>query len=294
MAIAPSTPSPLPEAPFTREGLLSLVTGGRSPEKEDPLEEALVYHLGTGGGQTRARIALEAGTALALSDNDPLLLAASVELLHNASLVQDDLQDHSEDRRGKPSVWKKFGNATAIGLTDFLIASSFQVVGGVSTPERIPGLLTCLHDAIHRTLKGQGLDLQTTSPASVGACMEVAAAKSGPLFALSLELPLLMAGMDQHRQQARIAASDFGIGYQIYDDLDDFAFDLATDARANLVLLLHEEMPLPEAREKAVCLAKERLSSAAARASTLPNESGRELERLAHVLHERLEEFRHA
>lgn len=293
MAIAPSTPSPLPEAPFSINGLATLATGGRTPEKGDPLDEALVYHLGTGGGQTRARIALEAGTALALSDDDPMLLAASVELLHNASLVQDDLQDHSEERRGRTSVWKKFGTATAIGLTDYLIASSFQVLGGISAPGRIPALITCLHDAICRTLKGQGMDLQTSSPASVAACMEVAAEKSGPLFALSLELPLLMAGMDQHRKEARMAASDFGVGYQIYDDLEDFAFDLATEAKANLVLLLHEEMPLPEARAKAICLAEERLSSAAARASTLPNGSGRELERLAHVLHGRLEDLGH-
>ena len=294
MAIAPSTPPTPRKERLSKTTLLDLLSAENSCAGCDPLTEALVYHIGTGGGQTRAGISFEAGTALGLREKDSVLLAASVEFLHNASLVQDDLQDRSEKRRGHPSVWKKFGDAAAIGLTDYLIASSFQVLGGVSVPERIPALLSCIHDAILRTLKGQGRDLRETSPATVEECVEVAAAKSGPLFSLALELPLLTAGMGEHCQKARTAASAFGVGYQIYDDLDDFACDLAADAKSNLVLVLHEEMPLATARGKAVSMAMEKLSTASAWASTLPNGSGRELERLALILHARLEEKRDA
>lgn len=274
--------------------LLDLLPEEHTCAGNGPLAEALGYHIGTGGGQTRSAIATEAGTALGLRERDSLLLAASVEFLHNASLVQDDLQDRSDQRRGQTSVWKKFGDATAIGLTDYLIAASFQVLGGLTAPERLPALLTCIHDAIHRTLKGQGQDLRTSSPASLEEGVEVAAAKSGPLFSLALELPLITAGMGEHCQKARTAASAFGVGYQIYDDLDDFACDLAADAKANLVLVLHEEMPLATARETAASLAMEKLSTAAALASTLPNGSGRELERLALLLHARLKGERNA
>ena len=62
--------------------------------------EAASYHLRTGGNRVRAQLALHAGRALGLGVSDAVTLATTCELLHNASLIHDDLQDLDEVRRG--------------------------------------------------------------------------------------------------------------------------------------------------------------------------------------------------
>ena len=90
----------------------------------DVLIPALKYHLSSGGQRTRASLSLACSKALGLSVADATALAATVECLHNASLVQDDLQDGSSLRRSKVPVWKRYGTDTALCLTDLLISAA--------------------------------------------------------------------------------------------------------------------------------------------------------------------------
>ena len=79
------------------------------------------YHLDSGGKCLRGRLALAEGSSLDLADEDAMKWAMTCELLHNATLIHDDIQDNDPIRRGQPSLWKKYGVAQAINAGDFLI-----------------------------------------------------------------------------------------------------------------------------------------------------------------------------
>ena len=89
----------------------------RSLASGDRLERAGVMvqeHLATGGKRIRARLAMCATAALGGDRGDAIGWAAAVELLHNATLIHDDIQDGDRMRRGEPTTWVRHGAAQAI------------------------------------------------------------------------------------------------------------------------------------------------------------------------------------
>jgi len=213
-------------------------------------------------------------------------LATAVELLHNASLIQDDLQDRAPTRRGEPTVWSKYGADCAIGLTDLTISAAFRSLADVSNPRLIPGLIDRVHRAIATTLRGQTDDLngQTTDLENA---IALARRKSGPLFGLALGLPLYFAGQTEALATANDAAEDFGVGYQIYDDIVDLDDDRTSDSCSNMVIALERKLPATEARLQARRLADQYLGSSAIAALSLPTNSGQGLADLAAEVRQR-------
>jgi geranylgeranyl diphosphate synthase, type I len=263
---------------------------------EDPLMAAFEHHLAAGGGQTRVRVALSASASLGLPDGDAFALASAVELLHNASLVQDDLQDESGYRRGRPAVWREFGRDTSIALTDLLISASFSSLAAVSCTSRLPELLETMHRAMTLVVRGQETDLKRgeTAPSGVSDYVAVAQEKSGGLFALALELPLIAAGEASSVPAAHKAACWFGIGYQIYDDIRDLDADRRAGAVMNAVLVMETLGGRRAALTEARLLARGHLRSARALAETLPAGSGALLSVLSRRLERELGEQDHA
>lgn len=260
----------------------------RRASPEDELLAAYDHHMASGGGRSRARLTLSAAEVLPGVLVDAPYLAASVELLHNASLIQDDLQDRSESRRGERAVWQKFGTNTAIGLTDLLISGSYLVLADIQHRDALPALMGRMHDAIAVTLRGQTEDLRGHPSRGIEQCLEVAERKSGPLFALSLELPLLVAGFTEWIPKAHRAACHFGLGYQINDDLKDSQDDLLGGAKANVALLLESDIPPEEARQEAIRLAQLHLNAARCESESLPHGCGRCLAEMAKTVQDEL------
>jgi len=250
------------------------------------LERAFHYHFESPGGQKRARLALNSAQRLGVADADAVALAASVELLHNASLVQDDLQDQSPRRRGRPAVWVRYGEPAAVGLTNRLLASAFAALARIRQPEVLPNLIEKLHAAVAETAEGQTADL--ARPDELDAVLASARRKSGPLFALALELPLLTAGYLADVALAHEAACDFGLGYQIFDDLDDVETDRVAAVGSSLVLAFEREFSPTEARSRAAALAREAFARVIESARRLPRDCGGALVDQAEDLSERL------
>src|SRR6056300_1432680 len=89
-------------------GLVELSLGGYGAgplATELSLSEALRYHLASGGSRTRARIALQCASEAGLRENTKLGIATACELLHQASLLHDDVMDKAEQIRDGESVW---------------------------------------------------------------------------------------------------------------------------------------------------------------------------------------------
>ena len=113
------------------KALLDTVSSMGGPDIPPQLAAALRYAVFPGGARVRPRLSL--AVARACGDSCPRLAdaaAASIELLHCASLVHDDLPcfDDAETRRGKPSVHKAFGEPLAVLVGDALIIGAFQTL----------------------------------------------------------------------------------------------------------------------------------------------------------------------
>lgn len=238
------------------------------------LHDAIRYHYRTPGSEARAKLCLSASLALGLTAECAARLAASVETLHNASLIQDDLQDRDELRRGKTAIWKQFGPDIAINATDLLIATAFELAASASSGSA-HRLVSTMSRAIARTLQGQTKDLDAGRDLNVDQAIAVAKEKSGPLFSLSLELPLVLSGHFYFLSMAREAGAAFGIGYQIFDDMHDCARDRESGNYSNLALLAgssgDSELLSMESAED---LAHHYLQEAAIGAAALPDGCG--------------------
>ena len=101
----------------------------KAGERPAELSEAMRYAVGAGGKRIRPLICLASAAAVGGRAEDARYPAAAIELLHNYTLVHDDLpaMDNDTERRGKPSVWAKYGEANAILVGDALQALAFRV-----------------------------------------------------------------------------------------------------------------------------------------------------------------------
>ena len=120
---------------------------------------AAEYHLLSGGRRVRACMALSGGVALGLSEADCICIASSVELLHQASLVHDDLQDQDVSRRGQDAVWFRYGGNLAICTGDLLLSAAYATLCGISQPLLLPSLLSLLHERTSLAIDGQCADI---------------------------------------------------------------------------------------------------------------------------------------
>lgn len=217
---AESTPDEQGDVSALMAGLVG--TGG-----EGILAAAARHHLGSRGKLLRARLALTAGRALAVSSSERVAVAAACELVHNASLVHDDLQDGDRHRRGDEAVWSRFGEGVAVCLGDHLLSAGFRAlarVGADSTP-----LVERLGERVAELSSGQAEELalcRAGQAADWPAYERIAGLKTAPLLSLPLELILLRAGSeDCYARATADLARAFGIAYQIHDDLEDLYVD---------------------------------------------------------------------
>ena len=234
--------------------------------------DAAVHHLSAGGSRVRARLALHACGALGVADEQAVAVAAACELLHNASLVHDDLQDRDTQRRGHDTVWRKHGDAAAICVGDLLLSAAYGALA--PTGAAIGELISRMHKRVGTVIRGQcdDLALQGGTLTSLETYERVARGKSGPLLILPLELALVLAGRLDAINTAVEAGSLFAVGYQAADDLDDVERD-ALNEELNVVAVLAacgEQRP----HEAARALAINRFEQCLAAAARMPQNSG--------------------
>jgi len=266
----------LPEISGNVHSLIeSAFSGGEAVDPGHPIQAAFVYHFASKGGGTRARLTCTTARLLGQSMQDSCCMAAAVECLHNASLVQDDMQDKSVMRRGQRSVASRFGDHVALGLADRLITTAFACLAPISKPPKLPALIRRMNQAVAKTVDGQASELSWKSDdVSFQARLIAATQKSGPLFALSLELPLILADQEEWVEPANQAACQFGLGYQILDDIKDKSADARARSPGNLVLAMEADHSLQAAEGDAAGLAQQFLVAASTQAEQLPHGAG--------------------
>ena len=266
--------------------IITAASDARYQKTKSIAVEAALYHLGTGGNRTRARICVEGSKALQLEKNDVIALAACVELLHNASLIHDDLHDHEKSRHEKKSVWVQYSPDVAVCAGDLMISCAYVAISSVSKPEILPSLLRSIHRSISNAIQGQCEDLKVRheNALSVDDYVRIVKAKSGALLALPLELSLLLSGDITASERSIRAAEDFSVGYQIKDDLSDVKEDLGGEekpAGLNIITVMNQIGQYPDAEEEVKTLARSYFHSSHAIAGELPHGSGQFLQKLS-------------
>ena len=240
----------------------------------NPCVLAVLEHLEAGGQRVRAKICLDAAMRLALSESDAICLASACELLHNASLIHDDLLDRTPTRRGAPSIWEKYGDTVAVCAGDLLLSAAYRLLSEVSNAALIGPALQLVHLRTEELILGEAAEAVTNADVSdTVSCYErIAKGKSASLLSLSLELPLLLSGNADLQSLAHAAATEFAIAYQIADDFADVIQD-AREGSPNLLRMLieTERLTTSEASAKAVELAEARLASMQKLTDLLPN-----------------------
>ena len=186
------------------------------PELEGQRESARYALVEMGGKRVRPVISLAVGEALGAPPEQVMPAALALEMVHNFSLVHDDLPslDGDEERRGKPSVWAAYGEAKAVLAGDALLAEAFRLACSYPAPH----VARELAEATLGMIGGQYLD--TMEP---DADLErVHRLKTGRLFYAAVAMPLWAAGLpDGDQGPWRKFGDELGLLFQIVDDILD-------------------------------------------------------------------------
>ncbi|WP_160897807.1 MULTISPECIES: polyprenyl synthetase family protein [Halomonadaceae] len=190
-----------------------------------PATEAATYQIRSGGSFLRARLALASGHSFGRSIEYRVAAAAACELIHNASLVHDDLSDGDEQRRGKATVWRQFGEDVALCTGDLLLCAAFGVAAELETPEESRALTQQLSRLTSCTIVGQSREVASSHDQHLPGLrqyLETTSAKTVPLIELPLMSGVVAARADAVTQAGIVRlARSVGLAYQIIDDLDD-------------------------------------------------------------------------
>jgi geranylgeranyl diphosphate synthase type I len=141
--------------------------------------------------------------------------AVALELVHNFSLVHDDIQDRDRTRRGRPTLWTICGEAEAINAGDYLYAAAFREAARCGT-----AAVSCLAEATIDMVEGQSLDLSYEGRfVSIDEYSAMADRKTGALLRCAMELGGLVSGADDDVVRSlRELGMNLGRAFQIRDD----------------------------------------------------------------------------
>lgn len=202
---------------LVEERLTAVLEGVEPPELEDQVEHVAL----SGGKRVRPTVTILACETIGGEPADAVDFAAGIELVHNASLVVDDIIDESEVRRGKPSAWAAYGHGSAVICSDGLMGEAFALFSAS------PRAMERAADAIVELGEGEATEL-VEEPASEADYMELARRKTGALFRAAAELGGIAAGADAGTVDALGEyAEGVGVAFQIRDDVLDATADAA-------------------------------------------------------------------
>jgi len=222
----------------------------KADERPAVLSEAMRYAVGTGGKRIRPLICLASSVAVGGTAEDAKYPAAAIELLHNYTLIHDDLpaMDNDRERRGRPTVWVKYGEANAILAGDALLALAYRVAA--KAPRNVAAIVDVLGEKGVGVVQGQVEDVALVDAAasprrdkegkSLFSRGEDAAStfiyvhKTADLFIAAAKMGGLAGGGDAVAVAAlERFALNLGLAFQYEDDLldGDGIYDRETTAK---------------------------------------------------------------
>jgi geranylgeranyl diphosphate synthase, type I len=175
-----------------------------------------------GGKRIRPALCLFAAEALGGTADEAMPGAVAIELIHNFSLVHDEIQDRDAERHHRPTTWARMGEAQAINVGDFIYTRAFRALtSGRGDSNRRMRALDLLNDAVQRMITGQWLDIEfeKRDAVTVDEYLAMVAGKTGALLSAPLQMGAILAGVGA--EQAEIVGQWgelVGAAFQAQDD----------------------------------------------------------------------------
>jgi octaprenyl-diphosphate synthase len=187
----------------------------------------LAHHLiDSGGKRLRPMLTIAAAKLSGYAGEGHVRLAATVEFMHTATLLHDDVVDESDVRRGKASARRLWGNQASVLVGDFLLGQAFRMMVDVGS---LPALRILSNAA---AVIAEGEVMQLSAAKNMGTTedeyLAIINAKTAALFAAAAEVGPAIAGRPAAEQSAlRSYGRNLGVAFQLVDDALDYAGDSA-------------------------------------------------------------------
>jgi len=185
------------------------------------IPEVTAHLVDAGGKRIRPLLTLATARMCGYSGEDHIRLAATVEFIHTATLLHDDVVDESLRRRGRPTANLLWDNKSSVLVGDYLFARSFQLMVETGSLR----VLDILSDAAATIAEGEVLQLTAAQNLATDEAtyLKVVRGKTAALFAAATEVGGVIAGAPEPVVQALRAYGDaLGIAFQMTDDLLDY------------------------------------------------------------------------
>ena len=198
------------------------------------LYEPIEYTLAAGGKRVRPQLAMIASQLFDGNDEDVLPAALALEIFHNFTLLHDDVMDHAEVRRGRPTVHIKWNENTAILSGDQMLIEAYKMLAQVPA-DKLPKVLHLFNKMATEVCEGQqyDVDFESQEHVAIDDYLLMIRLKTSVLLATALQMGAYIAGADEQAQDALYQFGiHIGLAFQIQDDILDVWGDSATFGKA--------------------------------------------------------------
>ncbi len=185
------------------------------------IPEVANHLISSGGKRLRPMLTLASAAHFGYAGNGHVKLAASVEFMHTATLLHDDVVDESDMRRGKPAARMVWGNQASVLVGDFLLGQAFKMMVETGSLE----CLDILSSAAAIIAEGEVMQLAAAKDLNTeeATYLAVIEAKTAALFAAAAEVgPVIAAAEPAAREAFRLYGIYLGLAFQLVDDALDY------------------------------------------------------------------------
>jgi octaprenyl-diphosphate synthase len=205
----------------------ALIAERMASEHAPRIPEVTAHLVGAGGKRLRPILTLATAKMCGYEGENHIKLAATVEFIHTATLLHDDVVDESDQRRGRPTANLLWDNQSSVLVGDYLFARSFQLMVEAESLR----ILDILANASAVIAEGEVLQLSTASNLASGEAtyLTMIHGKTAALFAAATEVGGVVAKADETLVTAlKDYGEALGMAFQIADDLLDYGGSSAT------------------------------------------------------------------
>ncbi len=213
-----------------RERVHAQIAGYLAKDYPHSLYEPMRYALQAGGKLLRPLLAIVSCEAVGGRLEDVLDAAAALELVHNFSLVHDDIMDNDDLRRGRETVYKKWNANVGILAGDAILVTAYEALSEITT-QYLPQILREFNQGILEVCEGQALDMEFEERQDVtpDEYFYMIDRKTAKLFSLScVSGAILGGGSEADIRALRTFGMKLGRAFQVQDDLLDLLADQET------------------------------------------------------------------